>query len=307
MKRPVLFLALTGLAVGVVVSVRRARNAKAKSLSVLDEQFHAAYDRVRSADARVAPVLVLFAESLILFRGDRRTEFVATSPATEPIMAAAHVPVGVFATLHDRADPEASFDANTTRRLSAMRDLQGQSLTTLDDVELASRGDVEAVLEMSQAFLQRILTQSRASAAELSGFAARVGPLLLRLTEHATRLELAALHGATEAALRALDTEEVQQLEVVVAGVHQARARSLGLQYFQTRFGEAPGEEKRVTYAEAAADAAEARELIGTRRVDRSIALAFFGDAKKLQRDVLGDAAARQLGRSQLTPIVRAS
>jgi hypothetical protein len=300
MKRPMVFAAFAGLAVGVAVGVRRARGAKHASLSTLDAQFHAAYDRLRSDDARAAPVLVLFGDSLIAFEGERQQAWPATAPSTQLIKAAAHVPVGIFATLRNRADPEAAFDAFAAERLAAMRRLQVRALGTLDGLDTAARADVEQVLETSQRFLEQILSRGRAPAAELSRFAAAIGPLLMRLTEHATRLELAALHAAVEAALGELSGEQRDKLEVVVAGVHQARARSLGLQYFQKRFDEAPGEERRVTYAEAAVDARQARELIGTRRLDRKIALAFFGDAKKLQRDVLGDAAARQLERADL-------
>ena len=74
---------------------------------------------------------------------------------------------------------------------------------------------------------------------------------------------------------------------------HQARARSLGMQYFQKRLGEPPGAEERVSYAEGVADAEEALALVGTRRADRAIASAFFGDPHRLQRDVLGDAVRR--------------
>jgi hypothetical protein len=40
--------------------------------------------------------------------------------------------------------------------------------------------------------------------------------------------------------------------------------------------------------------------LVGTRRLDRAIASAFFGDPKRLQRDVLGDAAKSALERIAL-------
>ena len=67
------------------------------------------------------------------------------------------------------------------------------------------------------------------------------------------------------------------------------------MQYFQLRFAEAPGTDERVTYGENISDEAEAIALVGTRHLDRRIARAFFGDEKRLQRDVLGDAAKRCL------------
>jgi hypothetical protein len=273
-----------------------------ESLQACDEQFHAAYDRLRAGAAREAPILVLFGDTLVLFDTERRVEFAASAPCTQVIKAAAHLPVGIFATLQER-DFENRLDESTTERLSQLGCAQPGSHGSLEGLDEASRSDVARVLEGCRSFVEPILTSRRTSAAELARFSEAIGPLLLQLTEHATRYELDALHEAAEAALQQLTAAGRQRLEVVVAGVHQARARSLGLQYFQKRFGEDPGEERRVAYAEAVATAEEARDLVGTRRLDRSIARAFFRDATRLQRDVLGDAAAQLLRRIELKPI----
>ena len=50
-------------------------------------------------------------------------------------------------------------------------------------------------------------------------------------------------------------------------------------------------------------DEASALALIGTRRLDRTVARAFFGDARRLQRDLLGDAAHELLAEASLAPI----
>jgi hypothetical protein len=234
MKRPWVFLTLASVAVGAVVAVRRARSVK--SPAILEAQFHHAYDRVREQAAHAAPVLVLFGESLILFDGGRQTQWVATAPATQLIQAAAHMPVGIFALKQDNA--EAPLEAATLLRLSAMRSAQLRVRTQLDQLEEPARSDVATLLERSQVFIDHAVVQGHLPDADISRFASETGPLLLRLIEHATRLELTALHAAADAALAELSADKLQTLEVVVAGVHQARARSLGLQNFQRRFGE---------------------------------------------------------------------
>lgn len=130
-----------------------------------------------------------------------------------------------------------------------------------------------------------------------------LGTVLLRLTEFASRIQLDALHRCVEDALRDFSPTERASLQVVVAGAHQARDRSLGMQYFRTRFDEAAGLEDRVVYGEGVTDEHEARTLVGTRRLDRSVAALLFGDARRLQRDVLGDATAALLAGAALTPI----
>jgi hypothetical protein len=299
MRRPWVLLALAGVALGfTAVRRRRATNA---GLPELDEQFHEAYGRVRSVASRTDPVLVLLGDVLVLLDGERRREHLATAPATALIKAAAHVPVGVFAILEQPAD--SSLDEATRQHLLQMRRVKVPAAGQLDQLDADTRADVVDVLQRSHAFIDEVLASGQVLPEPRSRFAGALGPVLLRLSERATQLELDALHAATDEALRELTSEQRRTLEVVVAGVHQARARSLGMQYFEKRFGERPGEEKRVTYAEGAEDVLEARELIGTRRLDRAIAVAFFGDPKRLQRDVLGDAATRILEHADLTPL----
>jgi hypothetical protein len=130
---------------------------------------------------------------------------------------------------------------------------------------------------------------------DLEAFARGLGPDLLRLTDHATRLQLASLHAQVETLLADFSSEELCELQVVVAGAHQARDRSLGMQYFRKRLNEPAREENRVAYAENAADEKAALTLVGIRKLDGAIASAFFGDPKRLQRDVLGDSVAKRL------------
>ncbi|MBC8071591.1 MAG: hypothetical protein IAG13_24915, partial [Deltaproteobacteria bacterium] len=113
--------------------------------------------------------------------------------------------------------------------------------------------------------------------------------------EHATRAQLGALHEQATVLLARLPASERERVHVVVAGAHQARARSLGMQYFRRLFGEPTDAEERVTYAEAVDTVDDAVALVCMQRLDRAMARAFFGDEKRLQRDVLGDAAERLL------------
>ena len=64
-----------------------------------------------------------------------------------------------------------------------------------------------------------------------------------------------------------------------------------------------PSAENRVTYGEGVEDVDEALALVGKRRLDVTIAKAFFGDARRLQRDVLGDAVDELLAETDLAPI----
>jgi hypothetical protein len=297
------FWALGGLAcgVGLGAAVRNAR-ARARPHEALEANFHAAYGRTRANSARVGPVLVLIDGTLVLMHGSERLELAASDPATRILQAAAHAPIGIFAVLCELS-PRTPLGPAAVMRLSELRTASLHAREALGPFEAAVRSDLEDVLERSRRFIEAQLQHGAADAQALASFAREIGPRLLVLIDHATQLELKALHAAAENALARLDADALRELEVVVAGAHQARARSLGMQYFTKRFGEAPGEERRIAYAESAQDVEAARALVGTRRLDRAIARAFFGDPKRLQRDVLGDAAKSALEHIELPTV----
>ena len=273
-----------------------------------DERFHSSYGREREHAAEHTPVLVFFDGQFYFSDGEQRAQYRASAPGSALLKAAAHAPIGVFTTLL-RNTAKAALEPDTRKRLSrsqrALTEAQSflQQAGAENGLSEAACADAAHVLQATHAFVSEVLAQQRAEAAQLESFARQLGPQLLRLTEHATELELSALHAATEAAIEDMDDRQRACFEVVIAGAHQARDRSLPLQYFQKRFAEAPGEERRIAYAESVNSPDEARELVGTRRLDRKIATAFFGNPERLQRDVLGDAAASLLKGSTFSPL----
>lgn len=268
-----------------------------------DERFHSSYGRAREHAAEHMPVLVFFEGQFFFSDGDQRAQYRASAPGSALLKAAAHAPVGVFTALLRDAGQQ-TLDPATRKRIAqsqrALAEAQSQLEQTgaQNGLNETACADATRVLQLTHTFVSELLAQERVDAAHMERFARQLGPELLRLTEHATELELDALHAATEAALEDMNEAQRASFEVVIAGAHQARDRSLPMQYFQQRFAEAPGEERRIAYAESVSSPDAARELVGTRRLDREIASAFFGNPERLQRDVLGDAAASLLKNS---------
>jgi hypothetical protein len=274
-------------------------------LEDLNTTFHGLYDGACGHRKLAAPVIVVLADSLIVFREGQRTERSFRSSSFHDVKSAVHVPIAVFSALASSKDrrPHRPLAPGVGPVLDALRSRASAAGESLQPLPAEVRADADAVLGASVAFVDRTRAEASVSRVALEGFAREVGPRLLRLTEHATRIRLAALHRAVEAELSSMSGEARGVFEVVVAGDHQARARSLPVQYFEKRFGEPPGAERRVTYAEGLNDPAEALALVSKRIFDREIASAFFGDSSKLQRDVLGDAAARLLEQARFDPI----
>jgi hypothetical protein len=279
-----------------------------QALDCVNEAFHGAYERARDEAVRAGPVFIVLADSLILHRDEERRELPFTPAQFHAIKSVAHGAVALYAML-ERGAGEPLSDA-VTHRLKALRDHVDKSLTSLaEHVAKHDEGvneDLRAMLEELRVTISSTLDEGAIAAAALAAFAHRAGVAVRRLTHHATRVQLAAIHRCVEEALAGFTTGERAALQVVVAGDHQARARSLGMQYFKKLLREPAGADERVTYGEGVTTEQEALALVGARRLDRAIARAFFGDEKRLQRDVLGDVAAEQLAALDLASIAGA-
>ena len=270
-----------------------------RPLDLVNQSFHRGYDHARREAEEDGPVLMVLADKLVLRYGERRVELAVTPDVYHALKAAAHGPVAVYALLHRQL--AGTLDGRVSGRLTGLSRRLAAALVSARS-EIPDPTEAEAVCEVlaaTLAFAQR----EHAGLAELEAFADGLGPRLLRLTDYATRHQISSLHTATESILLELTSEERGQLRVVVAGVHQARARSLSLQYFNHRLHEPEEIEERVTFAEGVTTESEVLALVGTQRLDRAIACAFFGDPRRLQRDVLGDAAQRLLMEMELPAI----
>ena len=270
----------------------------------VNQRFHDAYDQARTAAVADQPLLVVLADSMILHRGHgARAEIVVTPPLFHVVKAVAHGPLAIFGLLHAHA-PGPIDDRATRHGLERLQQSLQRSATALTEERISDDPDVtarlRAILARCQAFVQPLLANGAHDPAQLVSFARTLGPVLLEATHDATRLQLAALTRATNELLARLDAHERQTFEVVVAGVHQARARSLAMQFFGKLLGEPPDVERRLVYAENVADEAQAVALVATRQLDRALAGAFFGHPERLQRDILGDAVHEQLATLQL-------
>lgn len=276
-------------------------------LDSVNDAFHAAYDDRRGDAENDAPVFIVLADALVIFHRGARREITFTPRTFHVIKSASHAPVALYALLHRLHGRP--FDATIAEPLRAMQSHLSASVASLahdQDLqgEVDALRDLHAVLDASLAFVVHTLASGRSTNAELEAFAGETGPALLRLIHHATRIQLQALDQCVGDSVSRLDEAERKTLQVVVTGDHQARVRSLGMQYFQARLGERKGADERVTYAEGVSEEADALALVGKRRLDAAIARAFFGDAKRLQRDVLGDAVHELLAEVKLPPIV---
>jgi hypothetical protein len=262
-------------------------------LAAANDLFHDAYSGAQDGVRNQVPVLVVLPTELVLCHCDERQRVPYSRPLFERAKTAAHIAVALFTYTTAESKP-AETRASVARLLTHIS-------AALDASEPSEPNrQIEELLQRCRAFAAMASEEAPPEHARAE-FASDAGPRILRITELATAEQVSGLHDAVEATLGRLSAHDQAALQVVVVGDHQARTRSLGMQYFKRRFREGDTDE-RVTYGENVNDEDEAVLLVAKRRLDQRIARAFFGDERRLQRDVLGDAAKRCLEQMNFSP-----
>jgi hypothetical protein len=266
------------------------RPAARRQVESANSRFHEMYTEALRDEGLEGPVLVVLADELVLLKSGDRVCRAITPDAFRVIKAVAHVAVGAFTAGHSLGDAHLGEESKRVfeRFHKEIADLRASLASFFERPDKPGvLNNLTHLLSLAESYLGRVLDDGRGDADLLHAFALDAGPAMLRCTDDATRIQLAALHEHASSLLAQLEPRELDSLQVVVVGDHQARVRCLSMQYFEKRLG--------VTYGEGISNIDEAVRLVGTRRLDRVIAKAFFGDPRRLQRDILGDAAHRLL------------
>lgn len=144
---------------------------------------------------------------------------------------------------------------------------------------------ISSVLEERRVDFERLREPVRAFA----------GPCL-EIARSAARLELARLDGIVSRWRDRLGAARWARLSVVICGSHQPRYREATSQYFARLLGEEQGSaaerEDRILFGEGLVDVDSALRLLAVHRVDQEASQMLFGDPRRLQEDLLADAAA---------------
>jgi len=242
-------------------------------LEELDAIFHEAYASAREeALARQGPVAVVAGDRIRLYRDLKVVaEAVIRPPRYHHLKALSHVPLAVRLTgLPLAGRPLDAKGAAALRRIRSR-------LAALPR---------EPILDASLGFLDGVLGRGALSREELDAFCGSLrGPLEAAMGEAAV-LELEGL----DAAVKAWGPKPPGDLRVVIMGSHMAREGEITWQFFARLLGESR-EGHRIVYAEEKADPGEALALLAAHAVDGDLGSAFFREASRMHRDLLGDAA----------------
>lgn len=244
-------------------------------LAELNRCARAAYAEARErALANSGPVLIVGPDRITLLHAGTRRELELRPARYQDLKAMAHVALGLHA-LQFQATPDPA-------RVAELRALAEKAL------ESVGRDLTPAQVERQRQIVRLTLGPDRSA-----GWERAVAPLLLENALDAARAEIADLDAAITAVHRLLGPAELERLHVIVVGAHMAREGEIAMQYFQQLLGEREG--LRLVFAEGLWDEPSELQLLATHLLDASLGEGFFGDARRLHRDLLADAAAQVL------------
>jgi len=266
-------------------------------LVALNDTFRATYRDLRKwrIDTLDPVIVVQFDDLHLIRKGQTRTERF-TPPIYHEYKAIAHIPLALYAKL--ARIPEQPFDKAMLEWLTAYMKQVQAAAASLDGrpgwtpAQLALHKKIAAE---SLAFMEKIGAQEQYHEEQLTAYTRAMRPLVLASADAAAKAQLDGLHALVNK-WRAELGPHWSHVDVVVLGPKQPRPGNVQYEYFRRAMG--PGAEgRRLWYAEGIFDKDGGMTLLGTILVDRGASITFFNDPKRLERDLLADAARRHLDR----------
>ncbi len=263
-------------------------------LTTLNDAFRAAYAEAKQRMlASSGPLLLVSGDTFTLVRNGKREEANAGSAIYDPVKTIAHIPLAVYVTL---TPGDGEIDEARLKTLDGLRKLIPPAAASLDSLQLpkATLDRQKQIIAASLGFIDGVAAQRRFERKSLIDFTRWMAPLVMENVTEATHGQLDATHAVVSRFRRELSDDEWSRLHVLITGPHMPREDLVVTQYFLRLLHE-PAEGGRVIYAESLWQESQAIDLLGTHLLDGSVGEAFFGDAMRMHRDLLGDAAKEYL------------
>jgi hypothetical protein len=283
-------------------SVEKAQE-RSGPLSEVNERFHEAYQRARAEACRQQEsrrLVIRYAFGTIEARWngkDLGPPVVLFTPYVHALKAVSHA-VFLAALLFD----EPAGTARDAHVAAALQDIEALRAALGDPSSAAAkllpagqRPRQTDILALTSAALLALRDHRFDEDARRDYFSAVRAPLGENLREASADV-LTLLHRTVQGWKRQVDAADPNawaSVVVVAAVAHQARAREVAVQYFERMLGETVSEgasgEDRLVIVENQPGAADQRGALAAHDVDREHASAIFGDASRLQSDVMAD------------------
>lgn len=265
----------------------------ADPLIALNDASRGFYAQAKAAALnQCGPVMIVSGDDLILRKGCSRLQVRVVPEIYHTLKAVAHVPLALDVALTAHAGKSPLPD-DLLQALRDYRPLVRTAEARLATIDLTpeQRERQRAILSGCTRFLDSVLASKSCREDDRIAFARSMNRLVMANATDAARARLDALHHQVSRWKREMKPDDHwEDLTVLVIGRQLPRKDNLAVQYFARLLGE-KGEGPRIVYAEGLGEEPRALDLLATRRVDAQIAIDFFNDDQRMNRDLLSDAA----------------
>jgi len=284
--------------------------------AAINFSFHEVYTRlVEQVLAQLGdsvPVIVLIGDDATLLRdgGEQREQVI--SARYHELKVLDHLAFGVQLTL--MANGTGRLADVTAKELHEKRaQIQDvQAIINGSPASACSSGTTDApaeLLSVARALVDRVLAEGMIDFDRLQKHICGLASHALEIAQLAVSIELEQLHELLTRWRNDLGERRWAGMYVVICGAHQARYREAACQYFGRLLHQvessAAEREDRLVYAEGRCDIQAALDLLARHIVDQRASNLLFGDRRRLQEDLLADAASAEV--RKLFPKMRGS
>lgn len=257
------------------------------------------------------PVVVLIGDdAMLLWDGEEQRAPIIPARYHE-LKALAHLAFGVQLTLMANGRGRLTeLTANELHKKRAqIREAQtaANSTSCTSTLTIAPKAPAE-LLCRARALVDRVLEEGAVDFERLHEHVRALASHAVQTAQLAVSIELEQLHALLGRWRSDLGEEHWAGLYVVICGAHQPRYREATCQYFGQLLHQPEGygaeREDRLVYGEGLCDVNGALDLLARHIVDQRASNLLFGDRRRLQEDLLADAARTEV--LKLFPKVRA-
>ena len=278
--------------------------------AAINVSFHETYTRlVQQVLAELGdcvPVIVLIGDDATLLCDNAEQREQVIPPRYHELKALAHLAFGVQLTL--MANGSGRLTELTANELHEKRAQirETQAITNRTSFTPTVNAPAE-LLCCARMLVDRVLDEGVVDFERLQKHIRPLASHALETAQLAVCIELEQLHVLLERWCNDLGDQRWAGLYVVICGAHQPRYREAACQYFGRVLHEPEGHgaerEDRLVYAEGICDVDAALDLLARHIVDQRASNLLFGDRRRLQEDLLADAASTEV--RKLFPKVR--
>lgn len=269
-------------------------------LAVINCNFHTQYEkRIAQVIATFGapggrPIALAIGNTLVLkYNGKTETVIITPAPYHE-IKAFSHLVFTLYLILS-----QSSAGKLNPKTIQALQQLQTQIENAIKDLPTMNLSDdaAKVALQLSNQttqFIKTLLIHNQWTDIQLSDFYTQIASTLKDAMKIGTQAELNTLDEAINKWILPMNTMERQQIGIVVAAAHQARAEEISIQYFVKKFSKPQPKagaknENGLVILEGKFDETAALALLARHYLDREVGQVIFNDPARMQRDVMAD------------------